>query len=507
MDPKQFTIPKFNSQTGEGTLSGIARQHNTTVQGLLDANKDNRDAIPDINNPDLIREGASLNIPGGDPEVLRTTTNQRAETAGRLEDLSAQQERLAETNGEVTADTTVAPLPDGGVQKTTDIKAEEQTPEQIEIASIEDRAVNDINRVNQSLDSLKGQFDSSTDALLESIQLKYTNRIEEMKVVNRRQLATKEQIGFRTGRARFITGVQEGILTDEELAGIARISKLEGEMLGLAIEAESARAKNNLAIFNDRFDKLEDVRDRTQKEIANQHKLVTDAEDQRLKREKAERDVAAAEFEQGLERASIAAPALAVQLAGLGTTEERVDFLQEYSQQTGIPLDIVLGEIQSATTAQQKSSLDIRNLESQIRTRESKETRLSEEDVDEETEFVDAEQFVTDNPDSTDAEIKQALLRDSNLSVSQVNSILATRPINDLVAQNAARAIATNLEFDKPTLSRLLPGDQTAAALVKAKEAAIAELEQTGDIDGKELTKDDRDKIIAQINTLTIDDF
>lgn len=46
------------------TLSQLAQQHNTTVAELVNLNKENKGALPDPNNPDLILAGATLNIPG-----------------------------------------------------------------------------------------------------------------------------------------------------------------------------------------------------------------------------------------------------------------------------------------------------------------------------------------------------------------------------------------------------------------------------------------------------------
>lgn len=113
-------------------------------------------------------------------------------------------------------------------------------------------------------------------------------------------------------------------------------------------------------------------------------------------------------------------------------------------------------------------------------------------------EYAQAEEFVNVNPEASDAELKSALLRDSNLSVTDINAIIASRQgkvtLTDIDAKNVgAELIQEN--FEKKFWS------SRSGELESAKEKAKKEL------DNLNLSEGDKQKLEDAIDKITIDDI
>lgn len=244
------------------------------------------------------------------------------------------------------------------------------------VSAAKDKAQTQTNYATTTLDNLKKISDATTQALIESIKQTYAARIDAMNDSNSRVLAAKTSEGIRSGRARYASGLQEGILSDEEQQGISRVGQLQGEMLTLIQQAQSAQNENDLKLFNERMDDLDKIDKNLQSTVQNLQKNATDQLTLLQNKAKAEADAAKAAQQAALDKSKRAAPGIAEQLNALPDAKSKAAFLQEYSDQSGIPLDVLMGDIQSYNNDQakdaltaQKTKLDMQNIESEIAAR------------------------------------------------------------------------------------------------------------------------------------------
>lgn len=102
---------------------------------------------------------------------------------------------------------------------------------------------------------------------------------------------------------------------------------------------------------------------------------------------------------------------------------------------------------------------------------------------------------------TTDNEIISWGIQNTDLSSNEIKTVLNTRPAsNDSLTSEAIGLVGEF--FDKPGFSRVFPGDQTAAALKEAKEAAIKEAKSL-----EFNSSEERNLLIDFINTVTTDDL
>ena len=364
-------------------------------------------------NQDLVRTYQSLGgalsnggipLPSGAPQVQQTTTPMRTEAIRGGVKLDEHLARVSGQQNAAQADAAAgAPAQSGATPSTTipgtpagatpgqpaapaaggfaDQRAKVQTDLDKKIASAEGREQSRIAYATTTLDSIAARSDTATKALVDSIKTTYASRIALMQDANKRTLAAKEQKGIRSGRAKYITDLHQGVLSDEENRGLARVGQLEGEMLSLISQAEQARTKQDLEMFNSRMTSLNNAYDDLRSEVQNlqsnafnQLRIIQDAENAAATREKDE-------FQRMLDTSERVAPALASALEGLTTADEKAQVVKEYAKKSGIDPEILMGDIEAHATDEQKAKLDIENIKSQIAARD-KGLEFEEERVD-----------------------------------------------------------------------------------------------------------------------------
>lgn len=223
--------------------------------------------------------------------------------------------------------------------------------------------------VTTTLDGLKMQGDAATQAMIASIKQMYAARSTEIIDSNSRLLAGKEQNELRTGRSRYLSNVSGGILTDEEQSGVMRLATLQGEMLQEIAKAQKAQTDEDLVLFNDRMDKVGKIKDDLDATIANLHKAALDKQKADLDEKKTNLDMTKTTQDIALSKAKAAAPAIIESLKGLTSAEDKSSFLKEYSDRTGVPIDILMGAVETASNDKAKSDLDLENTRSLINSR------------------------------------------------------------------------------------------------------------------------------------------
>lgn len=238
----------------------------------------------------------------------------------------------------------------------------------------------EVAQANSTLDSISSMADAATAALITSIKQTYAARIQAMDVSNQRILSTKTESGYRSGAAQYTSQLQAGVLTDEEQQGVSRIAELQGEMLSAIAQAQQAQTTQELAIFNDRMDALSKLDTELSTTVQN---LQSNATAQLAALQTANKN--AFDEQQTLQQNNIntaqaAAPGLASQLSAYKTPADQAEFITKTATQLGIDPNVLFGEVQSALTTQQKDSLDLENVKSEI-TNRAQQTAISAENA------------------------------------------------------------------------------------------------------------------------------
>lgn len=237
------------------------------------------------------------------------------------------------------------------------------------VSESRDRQAQRVQYVTDTLDSLAERSNSSTKALIDSTKKTYEARIKLMEESNKRVLGAKKQLGIRSGRSKYVSDVQADIISDEENKGTARIASLEGQMLSLIAQAENARDDKDLEIFNKRMDELDKTDKQMQLEVQNLHKVAQDKLKQMQDEDKADLDQRKGELQMQLDTSKRAAPSLAKTMAQFKSDEQKASFIEAYAEKTGIPPEILLGDIEESVQDDQKAALDLQNIRNSIDTR------------------------------------------------------------------------------------------------------------------------------------------
>lgn len=238
-----------------------------------------------------------------------------------------------------------------------------------DISSAKTSAQTQVDSANTTLDTIAANGTIATNALIESIKTTFQARIDLMNQSNDKLLKGKTQEGIRSGRSRYVSDVQDGILSDEEQAGIARIGDLNGQMLTLIAQAETARTNQDLDIFNKRMDSINTIDDNLQNEVQNLQKNASDQLKAIQDKIKAQNDQDKQNQQMQLDKSERVAPALSESMAGYTDPKDQATFIEEYSKQSGIPVEILLGDISAYNDKSAKAKLDVENIKNEIANR------------------------------------------------------------------------------------------------------------------------------------------
>lgn len=341
-------IDPYNSTTGQGTLSFYANKYGVSVDQLLEANKGNSA----VKSADLIQSGGQLFVPDA-RSVQQTDTQYRATT----------DENIAKISGLVAKKSTPTTTTD--TTNTDKNKVDLTNTENV----LKEDAKKKINQVNATLDSVAQIATQATANLIGSIKTIYAGRIAKMEEANKRLLSTKETVGLRQGRARYAPTLQEGILTDEEQAGQARIVELEGAMMQAIANAEQAQANFDLKVFNERAAEVDRIEKQLTEAIMNQHKMAVEQDKLIIEKEKEASAKEKADYDMMLKKSEQSAPSVYKTLSTITNDSDKKAFLEAYARGTGIDFDVLISDIEDYSLKTSKTKLDMENIRSQINKR------------------------------------------------------------------------------------------------------------------------------------------
>lgn len=96
----------------------------------------------------------------------------------------------------------------------------------------------------------------ATQALIASLTQQYQQRKKEIELINKTELGVATQSGLRSGAARYAPEINQGILTDTENRGIARLQELDRIYTQAVSEANTALSQKNYTLAKEKFDSI-----------------------------------------------------------------------------------------------------------------------------------------------------------------------------------------------------------------------------------------------------------
>jgi hypothetical protein len=220
-------------------------------------------------------------------------------------------------------------------------------------------------------EDFKKRQDDTTNALIDSIEKKYEARRLKMEDVNSRYLESKRISGISAGRQRYATTMEEGLLSTEELDGQARLAEIDAEELSLVTQAKQARTEADYKMFNDTMDRLDSINKEKLSTLTNLHNIAIEADKTLEEKRKAQVAEKLAAQKQSIDTSKAYAGGVASQMELYKTAEEKSAFIDEIATQLGIDPYMLLGDVEASLSEQQKSTIDIKNIESQIANRKA----------------------------------------------------------------------------------------------------------------------------------------
>lgn len=348
----------------------------------------------------------------GNSGVIQTTTAQRGQTALKAANLNSLTTNLQNSNGNnqiVTPDgkgnvvpnnsntngtngtggsnggtTTIAPdgtittssQPVAGTKSTLDpneASADAATGTYDPTMNLSDQVDNitklgqsQVDTINSQLKGLMSVTDASTQTQISELMDMYNGRIQAVSQANANMLQTDQTVGYRTGSARYAPGVNQSIMSGEEIAGATRIANLKAELLSKVTDAQNAMKENDSKSLNDASDKIDTLQKSISTEVANLYKGATDYQNAQLKSQQEAATAAKAEITQGITVSKAVAPALAQELAGISDPQQKQDLITAMAKQYGIDSGVLAGEVTSAASQLTKDNLSEENIRSEI---------------------------------------------------------------------------------------------------------------------------------------------
>lgn len=327
-----------NAATLAGHMATIASTNAANATATTGSTPASLNVVKDMDNGDGTR---TVTYSNGDSARVQVTRNPDG----------------TETYKEVGNDSSIAPDPVTG--QIDDAKA---------------YAAKQVDFVNKTLDGLTAGSDAASQMMIQEIKAFYAAKAGEMEDSNSRILEGKTEAGLRNGDARYASGINNGILTDEQQQGILRLADLKSQALQAIASAQKAQNDEDLTLFNDRMEKIKTINNDLSTTIASLHKSVTDQQKQDLATANTQLNMKKTSLDIQTTQAKAAAPALIESLSSMSSASDKAALIQETATQMGIDPMVLYGEVQTASTAKEKSDLDLENTRSLIASRSKKTT-------------------------------------------------------------------------------------------------------------------------------------
>ncbi len=120
-------------------------------------------------------------------------------------------------------------------------------------------------------------------------------------------------------------------------------------------------------------------------------------------------------------------------------------------------------------------------------------------------EFLLAEEFVASRPDATDEELESSLIRDSDLSPTEINAIIANRPKKVTLGDEELKSLAIRTiedSFEKKAFTFRKTELQNTKDFIKKNLDAVLKI-----LGKDKITPSDKEALLIKIETITLDDI
>lgn len=343
-------IDPFSSSTGAGTLGYYANKYGTTVDNLLKLN-------PTITNKNVIQTGNDLVVPTFNQPSVQTSTKANDAVTAATNYVNGQESSAKYYNAN-TNDTTTTPK---ATQDTTTTSSVENTNNPY-INNIDVQKINDTydtygRNLKTQVDSLVAGLDSDTAAMIQSISNTYAKRITEQKDINNRYLESARVSGYASGRSRYASEMQDGILSKEEQDGLQRINDLEKEREDLILKAKSARDEKSRAALLDYQNQLIEINKQKNQAVKDLFDQTMSIERLGLDKAKDARDTITSNINNSSKMAENLAPSL-VDYMDTNTLSkaDRDKLITDYADSYGVSEDYLKSAIKNYRLEQSKAN-------------------------------------------------------------------------------------------------------------------------------------------------------
>jgi len=221
-----------------------------------------------------------------------------------------------------------------------------------------EQSIKDKNELRSLYESNKVNLDNTHKMLLDNLQKQYDQAKVKAKELGEKYLALRQTQGFESGMARYMAGVNTGILEQQEKTNLETMTDLDVKYNELIAKAVSAQNSEDLKAVNDLAAAIKKVSEEKQQAVQEAYKnsvaftkALRDQEKEMVAMEKTR-------FEENAKRIVNAAPSL---LRGYDSAPEskKEKFLQDYADKFGMSTDEVYGAIEKYRLSSQKEQASI----------------------------------------------------------------------------------------------------------------------------------------------------
>lgn len=179
------------------------------------------------------------------------------------------------------------------------------------------------------LDARMSSLSATSQAQIANIKAVFEARRAETTRLNQVLLQSNTKAGIRAGRNRYAPEINQGVLTDVEQQGLARISQLDSEEMSLINEAQAASDTNQFNLLSSKLELAQAARKEKEAAISALNKDAMAAEQFALEKAKAAREL------QKYERDDASGTIDAMVTAGVDASTLPADYFAKLDTQAG----------------------------------------------------------------------------------------------------------------------------------------------------------------------------
>ena len=172
---------------------------------------------------------------------------------------------------DTTPPDTTAPPEDG----------EDGEPSQLEqdYQEYSDDLILEMEQITQNITDAGATLDEDYQEIIASIRARYEIRRQQMETLNRKTLAGHTKAGIRSGRQRYASEIQGGILSAQEAAGYARLAELGFQEDSSILEAKLAYNDKNFELLQMKSENIINIQKQKMQTILDLNDLAYQEEE------------------------------------------------------------------------------------------------------------------------------------------------------------------------------------------------------------------------------------